>query len=100
MDAESAATENPVLLDDAGLDVLVARLAEDEKQLSAKRTTLHKRLDFLGTGGYAHIDASAEQATALQAEDRELSEKRHALHAQLDAAVAEQRRRAAKRNLV
>ncbi|MFN8222429.1 MAG: hypothetical protein U0R50_04170 [Gaiellales bacterium] len=91
------ASENPLLLDDDQLDVLIARLSEAEQHLSAKRTALHKRIDFLGTGGYAHLDASAEQLTTLQKEDRELSEERQALHSRLDTAVAEQRRRSATR---
>ena len=90
-------TPNPTLLADRELDELVASLFAEEKRLSAKRTSLHKRIDFLRTGGYAHLDASAEQLSTLQAEDRALSDQRQEIHARVDAAVSEQRRRAAER---
>lgn len=90
-------TENPTLLDDKALDALVASLFAEEKRLSAKRTSLHKRIDFLRTGGYAHLDASVEQLETLKTEDRNLSDERQAIHARVDAAVSEQRRRAAER---
>jgi len=89
--------ENPILLGDKELDELIASLFAEEKRLSAKRTSLHKRIDFLRSGGYAHLDASAEQLDTLKAEDRTLSEERQAIHARVDAAVSEQRRRAAER---
>ena len=91
---------DPTTLTDTALDELVATLFAEEKRLSARRTSLHKRIDFLRTGGYAHLDASAEQLTTLQAEDRALSDDRQAIHAQVDAAVSEQRRRAAERKIV
>jgi hypothetical protein len=91
---------DPTALADGALDELVASLFAEEKRVSAKRTSLHKRIDFLRTGGYAHLDASAEQLTTLQAEDRQLSDERQAIHAQVDAAVSEQRKRASERKAV
>jgi hypothetical protein len=91
-------TRDPKTLDSAALDELVATLFAEEKRISAKRTTLHQRIDFLKGGGYAHLDASAEQLTTLQEEDRLLSEQRAEIHSRVDAAVAEQRNRASLRN--
>jgi hypothetical protein len=89
---------DPTTLDNVSLDDLVATLFAEEKRISAKRTTLHRRIDFLNGGGYAHLDASAEQLTTLEEEDRLLSEERQAIHSRVDAAVAEQRLRASQRN--
>lgn len=84
-------------LSNAELNELVATLFAEEKRISAKRTTLHQRIDFLKGGGYAHLDASAEQLTTLQEEDRQLSIARQEIHSRVDAAVAEQRNRASQR---
>jgi hypothetical protein len=84
-------------LSNAELNQLVATLFAEEKRISAKRTTLHQRIDFLKSGGYAHLDASAEQLTTLQEEDRLLSVERQKIHARVDAAVAEQRNRGSQR---
>jgi len=89
---------DPKTLANRELDELVASLFAEEKRVSSKRTSLHKRIDFLRSGGYAHLDASADQLTTLQAEDRTLSDERQAIHARVDAAVSEQRKRAAERN--
>ncbi len=89
---------DPVTLDNVALDGLVAALFAEEKRLSATRTTLHRRIDFLKGGGYAHLDASAEQLSTLLEEDRLLSEQRQDIHSRVDAAVAEQRLRASQRN--
>jgi hypothetical protein len=85
---------DPVSLDDAGLAALVERLVEEERRLSALRTTLHLRIDFLRGGGYAHLDASVDQLRELEHEEREVSSKRHDVHARLERALAERHRRA------
>jgi hypothetical protein len=90
-------TIDPTSLSNAALDQLVATLFAEEKRISAKRTTLHQRIDFLKGGGYAHLDASAEQLTTLQEEDRQLSVARQEIHSRVDAAVAEQRNRGSQR---
>jgi hypothetical protein len=91
-------TVDPTTLGNASLDELVATLFAEEKRISARRTTLHRRIDFLNSGGYAHLDASAEQLTTLQEEDRLLSEQRTEIHSRVDAAVAVQRTRASQRS--
>jgi hypothetical protein len=85
---------DPVSLDDATLAGLVDRLAEEERRLSGRRTTLHLRIDFLRGGGYAHLDASLDQLRELEHEEQELSSARHAVHARLERALAERHRRA------
>jgi predicted nucleic acid-binding Zn-ribbon protein len=85
---------DPMRLGDAELAQLIADLTEEEHRLSAHRTALHRRLEFLEGGGYAHLDASAEQLVALRSEEREVSTARRALHARLDRALAERHARA------
>jgi hypothetical protein len=84
----------PVSLDDADLAGLVERLVEEERRLSARRTTLHLRIDFLRGGGYAHLDASLDQLRELEHEEQEVSSRRHEVHARLEHALAERHRRA------
>lgn len=85
---------DPAALDDDALGGLVERLLDEERRLSARRTTLHLRIDFLRGGGYAHLDASVEQLRELEHEEREVSSTRHAVHALLERALAERHRRA------
>lgn len=85
---------DPVSLDDTALAGLIQRLAEEERRLSARRTTLHLRIDFLRGGGYAHLDASVDQLRTLEHEEREISSRRHEVHAHLERALAERHRRA------
>lgn len=85
---------DPVSLDDTALAGLIQRLAEEERRLSARRTTLHLRIDFLRGGGYAHLDASVDQLRELEHEERDISSRRHEVHAHLERALAERHRRA------
>lgn len=84
----------PVALDDAALAGLVERLAEEERRLSARRTTLHLRIDFLRGGGYAHLDASVDQLRELEHEEQKVSSRRREVHGRLERALAERHRRA------
>lgn len=90
---------DPTALGDAELDELIADLTQEEHRLSARRSALHRRLEFLQGGGYAHLDASAEQLVALRDEERAVSTERRALHARLDRALAERHARASGANL-
>lgn len=85
---------DPSSLGDAELDQLIADLRQQERRLSAHRTALHRRIEFLEGGGYAHIDASAAQLVALGDEEREVSAARRALHARIDRALATRHARA------
>ena len=86
---------DPRSLGDAELDELIAELTREERRLSAHRTSLHRRIEFLHGGGYAHLDASAQQLVELRKEESEVSSARRALHAHLDRALAERHARAA-----
>jgi hypothetical protein len=76
-------------LDDVAIATHLARLEEDEARVSRKRTSLHKRIDFLATGGYADPAAAADQLADLRSEERELSERRLALHGEIERLRAE-----------
>jgi chromosome segregation ATPase len=92
-DTQGVESVDPHDLADGPLAELVAELEEQERRISRARTALQKRVDFLASGGYAHIDASAEQLTGLQAEERRVSDERQALHREIARAKAELLRR-------
>jgi hypothetical protein len=87
----------PADLDAEELGELFMRLEAWETHLSQKRTSLHKRIDFLQTGGHAHLDASVEQLRVLKAEEESVSEERRALHGYIADVRAELRKRRAER---
>lgn len=87
-------TSDPSLLDDDGLAALAAQLDHDEQHLSRRRTVLQSRIDFLRSGGYAALD-DAQQLDTLLAQERALSQERHALHARIADVAAERGRRSA-----
>jgi len=74
------------------VDEVLHVLEEEERALSRRRTRLHRRIDFLHSGGYAHFDTATEMGKLLELE-RELSERRRLLHAEIDVARRERRRR-------
>lgn len=82
---------------DAELDELLARLGNEERLLSARRTALHRRIDFVRAGGSAYTEAGAAQLAALQEEEHQLSTERRALHGRLEGVRAESNRRVAAR---
>lgn len=84
-------------LPDAELDELLARLASEERLLSARRTALHRRIDFVRAGGSAYTEAGAAQLAALQEEEQQLSSERRRLHGTLEGVRAESSRRVAAR---
>ena len=67
-------------------------LEAEEEALSRRRTRLHARIDFLHSGGYAHVDVAPE-LSRLRVLERELSDRRQELHADIDAARRERLRR-------
>ena len=74
------------------VDEVLDVLREEERSLSLKRTRLHGRIDFLHSGGYAHLDAATEMSR-LRDLERDLSIRRKELHAQIDVARRERQRR-------
>ena len=76
-------------LSDAALDARLRELEREEQSVSRRRTTLHTRIDFLRSGGFASTDPEHESLASLLETERELSENRLELHAQIDALRAE-----------
>lgn len=88
--------DHPSLLGDAALVEAIERMRTEERRISRHRNALHRRIDFLRSGGYAHLDHSAGQLSKLEVEEKEVSAARRELHARLDAALAEQHSRNAR----
>ena len=76
------------------LDARLLALGAVERALSRRRATLHKRLDFVRSGGFAHLDV-AEQGDALGHAEHQLSRRRHQVHEEIDALRAERSHRVA-----
>ena len=88
---------DPTLLGDTELAELISQLTDEEKQLSKRRDRLHRRLDFLRSGGGGDDAASAELLASLEGEERHVSKERKAVQQRLDSLRAEQLRRHAAR---
>jgi hypothetical protein len=80
---------DPRELSDAELDARLRQLEREEQSVSRRRTTLHTRIDFVRSGGFASTDPELEPLATLLETERELSENRLELHAQIDALRAE-----------
>ena len=80
---------DPGALGDAELESRLRELERDEQSLSRRRTTVHTRIDFVRSGGFASTDPEHESLATLLETERELSENRLELHAQIDALRAE-----------
>jgi hypothetical protein len=89
--------QDPKQLDDRALAVLAAELAEQEEHVSARRTVVHRRLDFVNAGGTGWDDEAKRTLAELTHQESELSEERQALHARIAAVAAERERRTALR---
>ena len=76
-------------LSDAELCERLAELEREEQAVSRRRTKLHTLIDFRRSGGSATTDATLEPLEPLEAAERELSDHRLELHAQIDALRAE-----------
>jgi hypothetical protein len=71
-----------------GSEPRLAQLRKDERSLSARRTRLHNRIDFLRSGGGGDSAEAAEQLAELERQERELSDERRALHERIEVAEA------------
>jgi predicted nucleic acid-binding Zn-ribbon protein len=67
------------------------RLEAEERSLSARRTRLQDRIDFLRGGGGGPVEESAEAIAGLERQEREVSEQRRELHERIELARAELR---------
>lgn len=83
-------------ISDDDLLALANRLAEDEQRLSRKRTSLHRRIDFLRAGA-ATTAAEQEQLKLLLGDEETVSKRRKALHGEIELVLTETHRRAADR---
>jgi hypothetical protein len=61
-------------------------LAAKERSLSAKRTRLQDRIDFLRAGGSGPVEDQAELIAELERQEREVSRERRELHEQIEGA--------------
>jgi hypothetical protein len=68
----------------------LAQLRKEERSLSARRSRLHDRIDFLRTGGGGtNADETARTLADLERQEREVSERRLELHEQIELLSAE-----------
>lgn len=65
----------------------LAQLRKEERSLSARRTRLHNRIDFLRAGG-GHPAQDADLIADLERQERELSQQRRDLHERIELASA------------
>jgi predicted nucleic acid-binding Zn-ribbon protein len=66
----------------------LAQLRKEERSISAKRTRLHNRIDFLRAGGGGHPGQDADLLEELERQEREISRQRRELHEQIERASA------------
>jgi chromosome segregation ATPase len=71
-----------------GSEPRLAHLRKEERSLSARRTRLHNRIDFLRSGGGGDSAEAAQQLADLERQERELSDERRDLHERIEAAEA------------
>jgi hypothetical protein len=64
----------------------LARMNQEERALSARRTRIQNRLDFLRAGGGGPGAEVEEQIAELERQEREVSEQRRELHQRIELA--------------
>lgn len=89
----AAGPAEPSALSDMALNELLEQLEEEERAASRRRGSLHKRIEFVHSGGGASPELASDQLASLQASERELSDRRLILHQQIDDLRAERSRR-------
>ncbi|HJU47302.1 MAG TPA: hypothetical protein VJ689_04155 [Gaiellaceae bacterium] len=68
----------------------LAQLRKEERSLSARRSRLHDRIDFLRAGGGGtNAEETARTLADLERQEREVSERRLELHEQIELLSAE-----------
>ena len=70
-------------------DVQLSQLRKEERSLSAKRTRLHNRIDFLRAGGGGLPGQDADLLEDLERQEKEISQQRRELHEQIDRVTAQ-----------
>jgi predicted nucleic acid-binding Zn-ribbon protein len=71
------------------MDDGLAKLLNEERALSARRTQLQNRIDFLRSGGRGPAEDVAAQIAELVRQEQELSHQRSDLHERIELARAE-----------
>lgn len=84
-------------LSDAELEALLERLEGEEHAASRRRNSLHRRIEFVHSGGAASAEQASVQLASWRAAERQLSDRRLLLHHQIDELRAERSRRSALR---
>jgi predicted nucleic acid-binding Zn-ribbon protein len=64
----------------------LAQMRKEERSLSARRTRLHNRIDFLRAGGGGESADTAEHIAELERQEREISRERRELHERIEIA--------------
>jgi predicted nucleic acid-binding Zn-ribbon protein len=80
---------------DPDSEVQLSELRKRERSLSAKRTQLHNRIDFLRAGGGGFHGQDADLLAELERQEKEISRQRRELHELIDRATAQLGRDAA-----
>jgi hypothetical protein len=76
-------------------DENLAQLRKEERSLSAKRTRLHNRIDFLRAGGSGLPGQDADLLEELERQEKEISRERRELHERIERVSAQLGRDAA-----
>ena len=76
-------------------EVQLSQLRKEERSLSAKRTRLHNRIDFLRAGGGGLAGEDADLLEELERQETEISRERRELHERIERASAQLGRDAA-----
>jgi cell division protein FtsB len=71
-----------------GSELELAQLRKEERSLSARRTRLHNRIDFLRSGGGGDPALAADQIAELERQEREISQQRREVHERIEVASA------------
>ncbi len=74
-------------MDDASFEPAseIAQLRKQERSLSARRTRLHNRIDFLRAGGGGNAEETAKLLEDLVGQEHEVSTQRRELHERIEA---------------
>jgi predicted nucleic acid-binding Zn-ribbon protein len=64
----------------------LSQMRKEERSLSARRTRLHNRIDFLRAGGGGDSAEIADQIAELERQEREISRERRELHERIEIA--------------
>lgn len=83
---------DPSGMTDGGLVLELERLRDEERRLSRRRDRLHRRIEFLKSGG-AIDDPSRQLLASVEGEERYVSKERRVVHRRIDELREEQLRR-------